>query len=261
MDKFNLSWDSFQGSTLASIKELLTDEDFVDVTLASDDGKQLKAHKVILSACSPFLKNILLQNPHPHPLIYLNNISWVNLKKILEFMYLGKVEVEEQDLQLFMKDANRLRIKGLELCAEQFIEPKTLISTEPEFGTSYVGTSTEGDYQNMQNINTKEEEKYQQSYNTTKIQILDDLSNFEIWDTDLLHDNTADTVVKYEAYNKNSQNQLYYCAKCAYKSNKQYNVKKHTMAIHDGIRYPCSHCDYKATETGHLKKHIKKYHS
>ena len=155
LDRFNLSWDSFQGSTLASIKELLTDEDFVDVTLASDDGKQLKAHKVILSACSPFLRNILLQNPHPHPLIYLNNIRWVNLKKILEFMYLGRVEVGEQDLKSFMEDANKLKIKGLELCAEQFLEPKTIIPSKQVFNTNYMGTNVEENYHNAHNINTE----------------------------------------------------------------------------------------------------------
>ena len=121
-DKFNLSWDLFQSSTLDSIKELLNDGNFADVTLACDDGKQLKAHKVIVSACSLFLRNILLQNPHPHPLIYISNISWENLNKILEFMYLGKVEVEEKQLQSFITDSVRLQIKGLDMYAGQVLK-------------------------------------------------------------------------------------------------------------------------------------------
>ena len=75
LEKFSLSWDSFQNSTLTSIKELLRNEEFTDVTLVFDDEKQLKTHKVILSASSPFFRKILLKNPHPHPLIYISNIS------------------------------------------------------------------------------------------------------------------------------------------------------------------------------------------
>ena len=57
------------------------------------------------------------------------------------------------------------------------------------------------------------------------------------------------------------QNQKYYkCMKCDYKSIKMFNVKKHTQAVHDGVRYPCKFCDYKATETGHLRKHVRARH-
>ena len=57
------------------------------------------------------------------------------------------------------------------------------------------------------------------------------------------------------------QNQKYYkCMKCDYKSTKMFNVKKHTQAVHDGVRYPCKFCDYKATETGHLRKHVRARH-
>ena len=68
-EMFNLTWDAFQLSTKETFKSLVNQEEFMDVTLACDDDTQLKAHKVILSACSPFFKNILLKNPHPSPLI------------------------------------------------------------------------------------------------------------------------------------------------------------------------------------------------
>ena len=44
--------------------------DFLDVTLASEDRKQIEAHKVILTVSSPFFQNLLKKNKHPHPLIY-----------------------------------------------------------------------------------------------------------------------------------------------------------------------------------------------
>ena len=53
---------------------------------------------------------------------------------------------------------------------------------------------------------------------------------------------------------------MYSCEKCDYKSAKLFNVKKHTAAVHDGVRYPCKFCDYSATETGHLRKHMRTKH-
>lgn len=53
---------------------------------------------------------------------------------------------------------------------------------------------------------------------------------------------------------------MYYCQQCDYKSAKHYNVKKHTLAVHDKVKYPCTYCTYQATETGHLKKHMRTVH-
>jgi hypothetical protein len=53
-EKFCLRWNDFEGNISAAFRELRDDKDFFDVTLACDD-EQIQAHKVILSACSPFL--------------------------------------------------------------------------------------------------------------------------------------------------------------------------------------------------------------
>ena len=67
---------------------------------------------------------------------------------------------------------------------------------------------------------------------------------------------SADSSVKTESF----EQKYYQCEKCDYKSTKMFNVKKHTAAVHDGVRYPCQYCDYKATETGHLRKHVRARH-
>ena len=63
-ERVNLSWDEFQTFTSGTLTGLYLDKDFVDVTLACEDGQQIKAHKVVLSTCIAFFKNILLKNPH-----------------------------------------------------------------------------------------------------------------------------------------------------------------------------------------------------
>ncbi|GFS83647.1 protein bric-a-brac 2 [Nephila pilipes] len=93
-------------------KDLLSNELMVDVTLACD-GLSLKAHKIILSACSPFFKSLFLENPCKHPIVILKDMKYNELKNIIEFIYNGEVNVPEDQLNCFLKSADTLKIKGL----------------------------------------------------------------------------------------------------------------------------------------------------
>jgi BTB/POZ domain len=96
-----------------AFRELRQDKDFFDVTLSCDDEQQLQAHKVILSACSPFFRNILRRNPHQHPLLYLKGVKYTDLQSVLNFMYHGEVNVAQDELNSFLAVAEDLRVKGL----------------------------------------------------------------------------------------------------------------------------------------------------
>merc|ERR1712212_473082 len=100
------------GNISQAFKELRDDKDFFDVTLACDD-EQIQAHKVILSACSPFFRNILRRNPHQNPLLYLKGVKYSDLQAVLNFMYHGEVNVAQEELNSFLAVAEELRVKGL----------------------------------------------------------------------------------------------------------------------------------------------------
>ena len=70
----SLNWKAHEAHINKSFLNLLYERVFSDVTLVCDDQTQLQAHKIVLSACSPVLKKILLNNPHQHPLIYLRGV-------------------------------------------------------------------------------------------------------------------------------------------------------------------------------------------
>lgn len=53
--RFCLRWNNHHSNLLSVFDQLLHKESFVDVTLAVE-GQLLKAHKVILSACSPYFE-------------------------------------------------------------------------------------------------------------------------------------------------------------------------------------------------------------
>lgn len=56
-DQFSLVWNSFPTNLSSGLYTLLTDEQLVDVTLAAE-GQILRAHKLILSVCSTYFKEL-----------------------------------------------------------------------------------------------------------------------------------------------------------------------------------------------------------
>jgi len=111
-EKFCLRWNDFESNISTAFRELRDDKDFFDVTLACDD-EQIQAHKVILSACSPFFRTVLRRNPHAHPLLYLKGVKFSDLQSVLNFMYHGEVNVAQEELNSFLAVAEELRVKGL----------------------------------------------------------------------------------------------------------------------------------------------------
>ena len=111
-EKFCLRWNDFESSISGSLRDLREEKDFFDVTLSCGD-EQLQAHKVILSACSPFFRNILRRNKHEHPLLYLKGMRYADLVSVLNFMYQGEVNVAQEDLNSFLAVAEDLKVKGL----------------------------------------------------------------------------------------------------------------------------------------------------
>ena len=112
-EKFCLKWNDFQSTVSQSFRSLRQEEDFYDVTLVSEDELQLSAHKLVLSACSSFFKNILKKNVHASPLIYLSGVSSSNLKNILDYIYCGEVQLFQDQLDSFLDAAQKLKISGL----------------------------------------------------------------------------------------------------------------------------------------------------
>jgi len=112
MEKFSLRWNDFEHNISQAFRELRDEEDFFDVTLACED-EQIQAHKVILSAGSPFFRNILKRNKHQNPLLYLKGVKYTDLQYVLSFMYQGEVDVAQEDLNTFLATAEDLGVKGL----------------------------------------------------------------------------------------------------------------------------------------------------
>jgi len=111
-EKFCLRWNDFESNISVAFREIREEKDFFDCTL-SCGSKQIQAHKLILSACSPFFRTVLKQNHHQHPLLYLKGVEFSDLQAVLNFMYHGEVNVAQEELNSFLSVAEELQVKGL----------------------------------------------------------------------------------------------------------------------------------------------------
>ncbi|KAG1660987.1 Protein bric-a-brac 2 [Nymphon striatum] len=128
--QFCLRWNNYQLNMLEVFASLLASESLVDVTLACE-GTSIKAHKVVLSACSPFFQDVFINNPCKHPVVILKDVQYNDLRAIIDFMYHGEVNVSQDHLPSLLKSAEALKIKGLaEMSAENHPQVRNIMPSE-----------------------------------------------------------------------------------------------------------------------------------
>jgi len=211
MESVQLEWSHFQNNLVSSFKMLREESELYDVTLACDDD-QVEAHKVILSASSSFFKNIIKRNPHPHPLLYLKGVKVENLKSLLDFMYLGKTKVAQDQVETFLLLGEDLGVKGLVKNKEKEVPEPAHISVESEyivkeegetqiFNDPRIATSVSEDIQ-KNTIETETSSPLNSTFELRK-ELENDLGLNESFDKNDQHVNMNDTFDKIEnSFNK-----------------------------------------------------------
>ena len=134
-----------------SFNKLREEERFFDVTLASDDGQQIQAHKVILSAGSNFFSEIFMKSDQTNMLIYLKGISSAELKHVADFLYNGEASIPQEELKQFLDTAHDLKVKGL----EGYLQDIDQVQTKNEI-SSYQNNDGSKIKNNVDALDTKE---------------------------------------------------------------------------------------------------------
>ncbi|KAF0297777.1 Broad-complex core protein isoforms 1/2/3/4/5 [Amphibalanus amphitrite] len=126
--KFCLKWDGFQSSVTSVFDHLRRDGELVDITLCCE-GQRVKAHRMMLSACSPYFRDLLKNNPCQELVFFLKDTSAADLSAIIEFIYKGSVNVAQTQLGSFLKTAEMLQIRGLS--GEEEKNPSSPVDRHP----------------------------------------------------------------------------------------------------------------------------------
>lgn len=111
--KYCLRWNNHRSNLLSVFEYLLETEAFTDVSLVAENGRVVKCHKIVLAACSSYFQSLFVTLPCQHPMIILKDVKFSELKDILEYIYRGEVNVQQDQLKNLLKIAQMLQIKGL----------------------------------------------------------------------------------------------------------------------------------------------------
>ena len=113
-EKFSLKWNDFHSNVSKSFSVFRNEEYLHDVTLVSDDHKKVAAHKLVLSACSEYFRDVFKnQEDKSKLLICLDGTSSEDIKNIMDYIYNGEVQIYHENLDRFLAVAQRLKLKGL----------------------------------------------------------------------------------------------------------------------------------------------------
>ena len=91
-EKFCLTWHTYLDHLQSMMEELMMNEDLSDVTLVTEDKKQIKANIHILRTCSQVFKDILKREKNSNQIIYLRGIQFSEMESIMRYVYLGLVK-------------------------------------------------------------------------------------------------------------------------------------------------------------------------
>ena len=247
-------WDSFATNAQNTFKQLWQDQDFADVTLATEDGHQIRAHKIILSSNSNVLKKVLLQNPHPNPLIYLRGIKHHNLEQVVSFIYHGQCQVEEHHLENVLAVGQELGVIGLlgdvETMKEEFYSDDIF---ENDIGlrnyTTSQSVSEKNGFCSKIGKDITENGDNNESSNIMIQSNITEKHNIEFNNLQLV-----------EVTSMLSKSKMKSCDQCSYTTLRTDSINKHKKSKHMGFRFNCDRCDATFMDKNRIKRHIESIH-
>ena len=287
----------FEGDARNFFQNLLEDENFTDVTIACDDDKQFRTHKVIIASCSPLLKKIIINNPHKNPLIYFNDVGHKEMEVLLKFIYTGEAKVANEDLDVLLEAARKLQITGLANLTPGQTTPNVNIDLVEVENDSLLDENqsdrlgVNGDLQEKmikieeENEDCSEKERDPDETMSDECNVIDKVNtksseiNEEIQSPDKSRKYPCD-VCDYKSTTSSNLsshkrfrhgnvirkqdryvNGKYSCHECEYKATQKGNLKVHQKLKHEGVKFPCNFCNHTSGTTGNLTAHIKRRHT
>ena len=260
-EKLCLKWNDFQENVSIAFGSLREDDEFADVTLACEDGKQIEAHKVILASSSPFFKNLLRRNRNPHPLIYMRGVKSENLLAIVDFLYCGEANVDQENLESFLVIAEELQLKGLmgqTDDGEKRTENNCTNETSEQMNPKPFRKKEKLILTNEPNLdpNVKQEPPNVENNYEGSVSI----PKFVSGDLQELEEKVKSMMENGQNISSNGRNRTRICKLCG-KEGQAINIGDHIEAKHlDGVSLPCNICEKTFRTRASLRHHAASKH-
>ena len=247
-EKFSLKWNDFHSNAAKAFSFFRNDDYLHDVTLVSDDHKQISAHKLVLSAGSEYFNNIFKQNRHSHPLLCLQGVTSEDMNNILDYMYNGEVQIYQDNLDRFLTVAQRLELNGLigNDQNEKYFEEKT----------NHV----------EQYVNKNEKWNSDHPHQEQEPQSVAKVENENVTTISLNEEEINNVKEKVNEFLEKSSDGSYSCKLCGKMSsikkdrNAPQNMRNHIETHLEGLSFSCSHCQKSFRSKHAYLNHKYRYH-
>ena len=271
-EKYSLKWHTYSDHLKSMMKELMMNEDFSDVTLVTEDKKQIRANISILCACSPVFKDILKKEKHSSSILYLRGVQFPEMESIMQFIYLGEASLNEERMEEFLSVARLLEIK--ELCNAE-IETNYELKEEPKQNDPI--TLMEGQKIEPDNLKIPAQKQQRGVVSENNKYVCEQCpKTYSSRGALHSHKKSAHEGVMYPCdtcdYQATQKRDLtrhiqskhecieYACDQCDYQTGNKVELNMHVRSKHYGIAYACDQCDYNFTKQSNLIRHIKTKH-
>ena len=238
MDKFCLNWNAFDANIRQYFKKIRETKNLFDVTLVTDDGQYIQAHKIILAAGSHFFNDIFMKSNHSDMLVYLKGISSAKLEHVIDFIYNGETFLAQEDLNAFIETGEELKVKGL----------------EGEL------TGTIGENRIEIPINQQKTEITDDNYSDEKDYISENYETATQFDGDQQPTNENEPGLQVKEMVEKKEG-VWICKVCDITSTKIFNIKRHAERHIKGKSHACNFCDKIFLSRPNLAQHISGIHS
>ena len=279
-EKYSLTWQTYSDHLKSMMKELMMNEDYSDVTLVTEDKKQIRANINILSACSPIFKDILKKEKNSSTIMYLRGIQYSEIESILQFIYLGEATFYEERMDEFLAVAKSLEIKELCKAETETHEEEEELGPKDEPSVTEPGTLNENIKLPITSVHDANKPLPERRKDVVSVNGKYECEPCQKTLTSRRglehHKQSVHQGVKYNCYQcdyrasqqcnltKHIQSKhegvKYVCDQCDSHFTQQQSLTTHIQSKHEGVKYACDHCDYQATTKSNLKVHFRSKH-
>ena len=232
-EKFNLKWNDFHTNVSRSFEVFRNETYLHDVTLVSDDYKQISAHKLVLSACSEYFRNILQHCKQTQPLLCLEGVNSEDLQNVLDYVYLGEVKILQEDLDRFLHVAQRLKLDGL--MSDDAVEEETqyddqIVQDNNEEESMKMEKHREASYDSLPKTNNRSTGKKSLGLVQLNSSTLSEFKAVEQLDENILRNDDGTLSCRI-------------CGKTTSGADKKRKMRNHVETHMEGLSYSCTMCD------------------
>ena len=260
-EKFCLKWNDFQQNVSKTFSQLRQQSGLFDVTLVSSDQKQVSAHRLVLSACSEFFKNIFYNNTHSHPLLYLDSADSDEIHHMLDYIYQGEVQILKDDVDKFLEVAKKFKLDGLFVSNDEVMDIHTDVNMERKNQTSIneQQNNVSEKHETTQNMIVKEKSREVEAIEANTPPALPNPSYRPPAPT-LRADYNAEVELKFEELIVR-EGKIYTCTVCNKSMMNKMNMRMHLEIHLTGISFDCSLCEKSFRKSSTRKQHMARHHS